>query len=186
MSYGAYLLELLRPLGVYDPEGPFHRGELESAGQGLDGVEAMLDENYREGNLLTAQSWGLERISSLLTHPPVAEGSQAMGQALAALLRIGGDGFTLMAINDTLAGCGVPAVAEETGVGAVTVKFPGQAGAPDGFAELEQRIREILPAHLDIRFWFRYITWAELEQQVANWAELAALPWEKLEISVIW
>jgi len=186
MSYGAYLLDLLRPLGIYDPEGPFHRGELESAGQELDAVNVLLDEIHREGNLLTARSWGLEKISGLLSHPPVAGEGQNMGQALAALLRISGDDFTLAAINDTLAGCGIPTVAEETGIGAVQVKFPVQAGVPEGFAELETRIREILPAHLDIQFWFRFITWTELEQQVHSWAELELFTWDKLEISVIW
>lgn len=186
MSYGEYLQELLRPLGIYNPEGSFQRGELESAGISLDGVEAMLEEVQRESNLLTAKDWGVTRIGSLLTHPPVARAGEEMGAALAALLRIGGDGFTMAAINDALSGCGISARAEETGVGRVRVRFPEQAGVPAGFEQIERCIRELLPAHLGVEFWFRFITWAELEQQFSAWEDLQNQTWAELEVKVIW
>ena len=39
MSCGAYLKELLRPLGVYRLEGTINGGELEAQGQVLDGMD---------------------------------------------------------------------------------------------------------------------------------------------------
>lgn len=186
MSYTAYLQDLLRPLGVYDLNGTFQGGELECAGGALDGVEAFLEEIHRESCLATAVSWGLERVSALLENPPLAADPASLSAALAALLRIGGDSFTLAAINDTLSGCGIAARAEETGVGRVRVRFPGQAGVPDGFAYIERRIRELLPAHLGVEFWFRFITWAELERQFSTWSALEGQSWAELEVKVIW
>ena len=114
MSYAQYLRQLLRPLGVYDVEGRYLSGELEAEGLALDGVESVLDELQREANLATAEDWGLERIAGLLRRRPPASTTKAMREALAALLRISGDSFTLEAINDTIAGCGVIARVDET------------------------------------------------------------------------
>lgn len=131
MSYAQYLRQLLRPLGVYDVESRYLGGELESEGLALDGVEGVLDELQREANLATAQDWGLERIASLLRRRPPATTTKAMREALAALLRISGDSFTLEAINDTIAGCGVIARVEETKEpGTVEVWFPDIPGIP--------------------------------------------------------
>ena len=62
MSCGAYLKELLRPLGVYRLEGTINGGELEAQGQALDGVAEALDIIQREMLLTTAEDAGLEAI----------------------------------------------------------------------------------------------------------------------------
>ena len=111
MSYGAYLKDLLAPLGVYDLEGTVNGGELECIGAALDGVEQELEDIEREMVLSTAEGMGLERIESLLARKPVAGTLEDRRAALAALLRIGGDSFPLAAINDNLRGCGLNAVA---------------------------------------------------------------------------
>lgn len=129
MSGAQYLRQLLAPLGVYDLEGPFQNGELEALGEALDQAEAALDELHRESCLATAQDWGLERTASLFRRRPIAATPKAMREALAALLRIGGDSFTLDAINDTISGCGVNARVRETGkAGTVEVSFPKVPG----------------------------------------------------------
>ena len=186
MSYGQYLRELLLPLGVYDLDAPFNGGDLEAAGQALDQMESQLEEVDREANLSTAQDWGLEQVARLFTRRPVADSPQELAQALAALLRIGGDSFTLSAINDTIAGCGVPARVEETGVERVRVTFPGIAGIPPSFEERKKIIEEILPAHVEIEYWFWYLTWAELEEKFSCWQDIEDrnLTWEGLETCV--
>ena len=70
-------------------------------GLALDGVESVLDELQREANLATAEDWGLERIAGLLRRRPPASTTKAMREALAALLRISGDNFTLEAVSYT-------------------------------------------------------------------------------------
>ena len=90
-----YLVSLLRPLGVYDlREGTVNRGELAACGLALDSREAELNGTAREMSLSTAENFGLERIEDLLPYRPVCETAAQRRDALAALLRIGGDSFT--------------------------------------------------------------------------------------------
>ena len=184
MSYGRYLKDLLEPMGIYRLEGTLNGGELESVGAALDGVEDALEYTQREMLLLTAEDEGLQAVESLLMRPPVASSLEDRRAALAALLRIGGDSFTLAAINDTLKGCGVNAVAGETGApGRVVVAFPDVPGIPEGFAELREIIERILPAHLGVEYDFWYVTWGELEDRFATWGDIEAVgpTWEELE-----
>lgn len=183
MSGAQYLRQLLAPLGVYDLEGPFQNGELEA----LDQAEAALDELHRESCLATAQDWGLERTASLFRRRPIAATPKAMREALAALLRIGGDSFTLDAINDTISGCGVNARVRETGkAGTVEVSFPKVPGIPPGFDEIQKIVEDILPAHLLVQYHFWYLTWAQLESKFSCWQEIEdkALTWTGLETYV--
>ena len=186
MSTGEHLRELLRPLGVYDLDAPFISGELDAQGAAVDGVGARLEEVQREASLVTAESWGVELLAKLFARRPVASEPRALAEALAALLRIGGDSFTLSAINNTISGCGIPAVAEEVGVAQVRVSFPGVVGEPEGFLELKKIIEDILPAHLAIEYVFWYLTWTELERKFASWQSIEdrTLSWLGLETCV--
>lgn len=189
MSYAEYLKELLRPLGIYDlSEGSFNSGELESIGTALDGCLEALNKLCQEMLVLSAQDEGLDEVSSLLSLRPVTTDPQRRRAALAALLRISGDSFTLDAINDNLAGCGLNAKASETEQsGVVEVRFPEVPGIPDGFEEMSKIIEQIIPCHLQIEYIYWYITWAILESKFSTWAELedAGLTWEELEKLVL-
>ena len=99
MSFGQNLRDLLSPLGVYRWEGSFQWGELQSEGLALDGVAETLAEIQREMNLVTAQGEGLSGIQALLGVDPGARDREELRLALAALLRIGRDSFTLAAMN---------------------------------------------------------------------------------------
>ncbi len=186
MSHARYLRDLLRPLGVYNLEAPFNGGELDVQGAALDGIMGRLEEVQKEGSLSTAERWGLERVAALFTRRPVADEPGRLAAALAALLRIGGDSFTLSAINDTISGCGVSAVVKETGTGRVSVSFPGVAGEPANFQELKKIIEDILPAHLGIEYDFWYLTWRELEANFHSWKEIEdpGFSWVGLETCV--
>lgn len=182
-----YLRQLLAPLGIYDLQAPFNGGELEAVGGALDGPLAQLEELEREMCLATAEGWGLERMAELFAQRPVAQGTQGMRQALAALGRIGGDSFTLEAINDTICGCGVDAKAVETGTpGLVQVIFPDVAGIPADFDRLSTIIQGILPAHVLAEYCFWYITWILLEDRICNWSymEILNMTWTELETMV--
>ena len=188
MGYTDYLIELLRPLGIYDWDGGvFQKAELAAEGQALDGCGAELDRVQREMNLATARDEGLAAVEALLPYRPVASGPERRRAALAALLRIGGDSFTLDGVNDNLAGCGLNALAEETGQpGHIEVSFPEVPGIPVGFAEMKKIIEEIVPCHIGIEYVFWYITWAMMEARFATWGDLEAggYDWESLETLV--
>lgn len=188
MNYAQAMRELLEPLRVYHLEGTLNGGELDSLGAALDACGAVLEEIQREMLLSTARGKGLEAMEKLLARRPVTHDLQRRRDALAALLRIGGDSFTLAAINDNLKGCGLNAVASETGTpGEVEVCFPEVPGIPDGFAEMKAIIEDILPCHLEIRYVYWYITWAMLEARFATWSGIEALglTWGELEKLVV-
>lgn len=185
MGYADYLEELLRPLGVYDWDGGvFHRAELAAQGAALDGCAGRLAGIEREMILTTAEGPGLEAIEALLPYRPVTSTLERRRAALAALLRVGGDSFTLAAINDNLAGCGLNALAAETGLpGQIEISFPEVPGIPDGYDEMKKIIEEIIPCHLGVEYVFWYITWAMMEERFVIWSAIedGGYDWESLE-----
>ena len=188
MSYANHIWELLEPLGVYQKSGTFQMGEIQTQGAVLDQVDGLLAELEGEMCLATAEDWGLERVASLFRRRPVASTTKRLRAALAALLRIGGDSFTLEAINDTIAGCGVHALVEENGVpNEVVVSFPNVPGIPKEFEEIKEIIEDILPAHLLITYNFWYITWIELEKRIKSWRDIDSRnrDWDGLETLVL-
>ena len=183
-GHGDYLRQMLAPLRVYRLEGTANGGELDAQGAALDAVQARLEDTQREMLVSTAEGRGLEAVEALLARRPVAGSLKRRREALAALLRIGGDSFTLAAINDNLKGCGLNAAASETGEpGVVEVRFPDVPGIPDGFDELKKILEDILPSHLDIQYVFWYITWALMEERFDTWGDIEAISptWEELE-----
>ena len=187
MSHAEKLWELLLPLGPYRRQGVYTAGELEGEGRALDGVLTSLEELEREVMLDTAEGQGLEAMESLLTHRPVAGTATARRRALSALLRIGGDSFTLAALNDNLAGCGLNAVVSETEEpGIVEVRFPDVPGVPEGFEQMKRIIEDILPAHLGIEYDFWFLTWRELEDNFPSWQSIESrnFSWTELETCV--
>lgn len=187
MSHAEHLKGLLRPLGVYKLDNSFLGAELDTMGWALDRVEEQLEDIQREMCLVTARGEGLEKMGSLFANRPVTQDAGQLAQALAALCRIGGDSFTLAAINNTICGCGLNAAVTETNTpGTVTVRFPDVPGVPAGFESLSRIIEDILPAHLVTQYLFWYVTWADLEDRELTWQKIQeeALNWRKLEVFV--
>ena len=188
MGYETYLVQMLQPLGVYDlSEGKINRAELAVYGTQMDLGADHLEDSGREMCLATAEGFGLERVEELLPYRPASNNLELRRAALAALLRIGGDSFTLEAVNDTLAGCGINAKARETeSPNYVQVYFPDGPGIPDRFDQLKIIIEEILPCQLGIEYVFWYLNWMQLEDKFANWdaIERKKLEWEELQTYV--
>ena len=174
--YESYLTNLLRPLGVYDLRaGSVNGAEL-----------SALETAEREALTATAEDQGLTRREALFARRPAASTPEERRAAIAALLQIDGDSLTPAAINHTLGGCGIRARALEMGGGKLRVMFPEVAGVPEGFAQMEKIILDILPCHLEVEFYFRYLTWAECEAAGYTWAlvEAAGHTWESFQLAV--
>lgn len=184
MSNAAYLKALLRPLGVYGLEGTINAASLEAKGAALDGVQDWLEVVGRESDLTTAENWGLELWKGLFDRLPAAKDAESMRQAIAALLRIGSGGFTLPAIRDTLAGCGMEVTVEESGTGTVKLGFPGTAGEPENFDAIRKNIEAILPAHVAAEYVFNYLTWEMLESYNWTFRIINSLTWHELETAI--
>lgn len=172
MGYGEHLRNLLRPLGVYDlTAGSLSGSELDALGRGLDALSDRLDYVERESALATAEGEGLDRREALFARTPVHYTTALRRQAVAALLRISGDCFTLSDINNAISGCGIKALAlEKDQFGYIRIIFPDVAGIPEGFEQIREIILDIVPCHLDVEFYFRYLTWAECEAFQYTWA----------------
>ena len=136
---------------------------------------------------MTAAGEGLARRERLFSRLGVRTTPELRRLAVASLGRVGADGFTPEAINRTISGCGIRAVAEETDeYGTVRVTFPQTAGEPEDFDRIRGIILDIMPCHLLVNFYFRYLTWAECEEQGFTWAaaETAGHTWESFELAV--
>lgn len=188
MGYGGYLRDLLRPLGVYDlTAGSLSGSELDALGQGLDGVSESIGYVERESALATAQGEGLDRREALFARAPVHASPQLRRQAIAALLRISGDCLTLADINASISGCGIRALAQETGrFGYIRVVFPEVKGAPEGFEQISRIILDIIPCHLEVEFYLRYLTWSECEESGYTWAMVhqLAYTWREFQLAI--
>ena len=168
-------------------EGSLSGAELYAAGEGLDAAAEALEKAVREGVLMTAEDEGLSRRERLFSRVGARTTPALRRLAIASLLRVGGDGFTLEAVNQTISGCGVRAVAAETDEqGVVRVTFPQVAGEPEDFARIRDIILEIMPCHLQVDFYFRFLTWEECEAAAWTWQgiEDAGHTWESFEKAV--
>ena len=185
--YEAYLWALLEPLRIYnlDP-GSVNAAELAALGTELDRISELLDVTEREAVTATAEDEGLRRRETLFARRPAAFTPVERRAAIAALMQIDGDSLTPEAINRTLGGCGIKARALEMGEGKIRVIFPEVAGIPPEFEQIQKIILDILPCHLEVEFYFRYLTWAECERAGYTWAavEEAGHTWESFQLAV--
>lgn len=185
--YEEYLRALLEPLGVYSFEsGTIHRAELAALGVEMDRISEWLDTAERESVTATAEQQGLSRRESLFLRRPAATTAENRRAAIAALLQIDGDSLTPAAINLTLQGCGIKAWAQELGSGVLRVLFPEVAGVPEEFEQIRSIILEILPCHLEVEFYFRYLTWEECEWVAFTWetVEAAEHTWDSFQMAL--
>ena len=166
-------------MGIYDlTERSVSGAAVCALSTGLDDVSDRLEEIEREALTATAEDEGLDRREALFARAPVHVSTQLRREAVAALLRIGGDCFTLSDINSTISGCGIKALAQEKEqFGYIRVIFPETAGVPPEFEQISQIILDIIPCHLEVEFYFRYLTWAECHAHGYTWAVVHQNQW---------
>lgn len=183
--YGNFLKALLRPMRIYDVDSGAGAAELNALGLAMDGLFAALEETEREMVVPTAQTEGLARYEALLPYRPASPSLAERRDAIAALLSVSGESFTVGALNSTLSGCGITATVEETGTPqTVRVRFPGTMGVPEGVEALKERIEMLLPCHLAVDYFYKWFNWLELESTFADWQalEMSGLSWAELEV----
>lgn len=188
MGYYEYLCELIEPLRVYATQrGTVSGSELFAAGAALDEAAEAMEHAERESVLPLAEGEGLSRRERLFSRCPASPTAALRREAITALARINDDCFTLDAINATISGCGIHALAEEMGnSGVIRVTFPNTAGVPEEFERIERIVLDIIPCHLLTEFYFRYLTWAECEERGMTWASVEAEEhtWHSFELAV--
>jgi hypothetical protein len=65
-------------------------------------------------------------------------------------------------------------VTEQSALYKVTVKFVSSYGVPENLADVEKALRDIIPAHLDLAFEFRFVTYDTLKTQYATYGAITA------------
>lgn len=65
----------------------------------------------------------------------------------------------------------------------IVIKFIDTRGIPSNIEDLKAVIEEIKPAHLEVQYQFRYLTWSELDAKNLTWDQLDAmnLTWDDFE-----
>ena len=61
-------------------------------------------------------------------------------------------------------------VEEKDRVGYVRVIFPDVVGIPEGIDQIKEIVLDIIPTHLDVEFYFRFLTWAECHAHQYSWS----------------
>lgn len=185
--YEEYLRALLSPLGIYRLDRDSLSGaEIYALGKGLDAASDRLDQVERESVTATAEDEGLRRRESLFLRRPAASTPEERRAAIAALLQIDGDSLTPEAIDRTIRGCGIRARAIEMGTNKIRVVFPETAGIPPEFEQIEKIVLDILPCHLEVEFYFRYLTWEECERAGYTWGfvEAQGYDWDGFQLAI--
>lgn len=185
-TYEQYLTQLLNPLGIYNLSSHSISGAaIHALGTALDQLSLYLEHVEREAILATAEAEGLDHRESLFAHRPAAVTSEDRRAAITALLRVDGDSLTPAAINATLLGCGIQAKAIEKGNGKLLIVFPQLTGEPLADSPIQKIILDILPCHLDIEFYFHYLTWEICETAEMTWSsvEAARHTWQSFELA---
>lgn len=182
MGYASYLKELLTPLGVYNLEDGAGAAEIEALGVILDMLDDTTNTLEKESTAVNASSYGLTNYEDILQYRPVYSDTNGRRNAIISLLQIDDASFTKDALNKTISGCGLTAEVRETeNKYVVEVRFPGTLGIPENMEQINQRLLQILPCHIDVVYTYTYTqwnmveglgTWNEIESRLMTWSNM--------------
>jgi Uncharacterised protein conserved in bacteria (DUF2313) len=65
-------------------------------------------------------------------------------------------------------------VTEQSALYTVTVEFVSSYGVPENLADVEKALLDIIPAHLELAFEFRYVTYDAMKTQYASYDAVVA------------
>jgi len=179
MGYADYLRALLHPLRVYDLRAEsFSGAELEAIGAVMDDVAAERAYQREQALIPTATEEGLALWEQLMHYAPVSATEEDRRRALAALMAISWDGFTPEALSAAVLGCGVNCTITETGCCApLELRFPDIYGRPQPWDRAKWIVESLLPAHLELIYLFRWISWQEVHEKRLTWGQVSRKNW---------
>lgn len=154
-------------------------------GAEVDKVRDALDEILAQFYIQTA-TWNLERWEDELGIPPnPAMTDSERRQRL--IDHLTGYDTCDAALIKTIAAKyenGEIEVIEDFAGYIVIIRFVGTKGQPPNLSQLQDAIRNIVPAHLDLQYELTYLTWEELDAAGKTWDQFDALglTWDQLEV----
>lgn len=64
----------------------------------------------------------------------------------------------------------------------VTVLFDGEKGKPNNFAEIQEAVEEVKPAHIEVKYSFINNSWRDAHEKLGTWKNTAGLTWAELRL----
>jgi len=164
---------------------PVMSGLMQSQEQETDALQTAID-SVLDQQFINTATWGLglwEQQLGLPTDP--AKPFDQRRSVIKSKLR--GVGTVTAALIKSVAEAydgGEVAVVEEHGTYTIKVTFIGNRGVPANLGDLENALRDIIPAHLGVRFEFTFLTFGELSAAGLTFAQLdaAKLTFAQLEV----
>ena len=160
------------------------RSLLEAEGMELDRLRQAMDEVLNQFFVNTA-TWGLDRWEQELNIMSTS-GKPKDQRRSVIKSRIRGIGTVTISLIKNVAESydgGTVEVTEQPSLYQFTVKFIDTRGIPPNIEDLKSALEEIKPAHLTIKYEFRYLIWDELDAKNLTWDQLDAknLTWDEFE-----
>lgn len=84
----------------------------------------------------------------------------------------------IKSITESFSGAEVE-VASDTDDSLITINFAGTVGIPKNMEDLEFAIDDVIPAHMEAMYKFRYNTWADVKK--LTWGQLKAYTWQQVK-----
>ncbi|WP_088832646.1 putative phage tail protein [Paenibacillus tyrfis] len=146
---------------------------LQSEGVEFDNLYRLIEETLSQ-NFVDTATWALERWENELAIPvdrnkPISERRSVVKS------KIRGSGPATIELLKTVAQSyerGAIDVIDTVGEYSFEIRFIDTLGVPPNLHDMKAAIEEVKPAHLDVRYAFRYLTVAEVEgmtlQQLEN------------------
>ncbi|RCX16468.1 uncharacterized protein DUF2313 [Fontibacillus phaseoli] len=145
------------------------------------GIEEVLCQFF-----IDTATWGLARWEEICGIPvDVLKPADHRRSVIKSKLR--GAGTVTLAVIKNVADSfqnGEIHLQENFGQYEVVITFIGKRGVPPNLNDVWTALREIVPAHLNIKFKYTYLSWEELDSANLTWSELETLnkTWDQLEV----
>ncbi|WP_337100930.1 putative phage tail protein [Paenibacillus sp. YIM B09110] len=157
----------------------------EAEGEELDGLVKAIEAGFDQ-RFVDSATWGLARWERELGIKPSA--GQPYDQRRSVIRsKLRGTGTVTARLIKSVAEAyanGEVEVIEDNAVYKVSISFISTLGVPLNLADLEQAIRNVLPAHLVVKYVFRFLTWNEITFTSKPWDAWDALEltWNEMEV----
>jgi hypothetical protein len=157
---------------------------LESLGAEFDLVREAVTDTLNQFYVRTA-TWGLDLWEDelQLTANPSLTTDQRRDRIVAKLQGTGTPTIALVEQIVAIFHGGVAYAIQDEASYSVIIKFISLLGVLATLPDVQQAIREVLPAHLDVTWDFNWFLWSQLDAEGWRWSDLDALglTWPRLE-----
>lgn len=153
-------------------------------GQEIDDLTTNIADTLEQSNVNKA-TWGLARWEAVLgIQTDAAKPYDQRRSVIKSKLR--GTGTVTASLIKRVAEAynnGTVDVTEINSLYKIHITFVSNHGVPENLTDIEEAIKDILPAHLAIDFVFTYMNWSAFDAKGFTWGSLTAnnYTWDQLE-----